>query len=210
MELTVRICSLLTAVFVGLTTFAGNAHASGHVYLLKGFAGIFSTGLDSLDEQLVRRGIAATVHSHSDYERLAIEAARLEKNGGGPIIIIGHSLGADAAIYMAEKMKTKGAPVALVVTFGPARGLMAPSNVSQVINYYLGSDIIGKGRGFRGTILNINLDAASDINHFNIEKKERLHIKVIARIQSIIRRGHINPTSPTHLTNPLGAKRNRR
>jgi hypothetical protein len=198
MEPTVRICSLLIAVFFGLTTMASNAYASGHVYLLKGFAGIFSTGLDSLDELLVQRGITATVHSYSEIESLAVEAAHLAKNGRGPIIIVGHSLGADAAIYMAEKMKSKGAPVALVVTFGPGKGLTAPSNVSQVVNYYLGSDIISKGRGFRGTILNINLDAASDINHFNIEKKKRLHVKVISRIQSIIARGHISTASPAH------------
>ena len=49
---------------------------------------------------------------------------------------MGHSLGADAAIYMAEKMKTLGAPVALVVTFGPTTNLAAPSNVAQVINYH--------------------------------------------------------------------------
>lgn len=29
----------------------------------------------------------------------------MQKSGKGPIIIMGHSLGADAAIYMAEKMK---------------------------------------------------------------------------------------------------------
>jgi len=48
---------------------------------------------------------------------------------------MGHSLGEDAAIYMAEKMKTLGAPVALVVTFWPTMNLVAPSNVSQVLNY---------------------------------------------------------------------------
>ena len=48
---------------------------------------------------------------------------------------MGHSLGEDAAIYMAEKMKTLGAPVALVVTFWPTMNLVALSNVSQVLNY---------------------------------------------------------------------------
>ncbi|MGA6996769.1 MAG: hypothetical protein WBZ22_11020 [Pseudolabrys sp.] len=58
----------------------------------------------------------------------------MQKSGKGPIIIMGHSLGADAAIYMAEKMKTLGASVALIVTFGPTTNLVAPSNVVQVIN----------------------------------------------------------------------------
>jgi len=192
-----RIRSLLTALFVGLTTLSGNAQASGHVYLLKGFAGIFSTGLDTLDEKLVQRGITATVHSYDDYKGLATEAAHLQKIGKGPIVIIGHSLGAEAAIYMAEKMKTAGAPVALVVTFGPNEHLMAPSNVAEVINYYQNGAFVSKGPGFKGTISNVNLDAASDINHFNIEKINRLHAKVVAKIEMIVRRGHIGWTSPT-------------
>jgi thioesterase domain-containing protein len=192
-----RIHSLLTALFVGLTTLSTSAQASGHVYLLKGFAGVFSTGLDALDAKLVQRGITATVHSYSDYEGLATEAAHIAKIGKGPIVIIGHSLGAEAAIYMAEKMKAAGAPVALVVTFGPNEHLIAPSNVAEVINYYQNDAIVSKGPGFKGTISNVNLDAASDINHFNIEKIYRLHAKVIARIQMIFGRRHIGRTSST-------------
>ena len=123
-----------------------------------------------LDEKLVQRGYNATVHPHDFYNSLAEEAARLQKSGKGPIIIMGHSLGADAAIYMAEKMKTLGAPVALVVTFGPTTNLVAPSNVHQVINYYTGNTLVSKGPGFRGSISNINLNSAPDTNHMNIEK----------------------------------------
>ena len=164
---------------------SGRAQASGHIYLLRGLAGIFSTGLDVLDEKLVQRGYNATVHPHDFYNSLAEEAARLQKSGKGPIIIMGHSLGADAAIYMAEKMKTLGAPVALVVTFGPTTNLVAPSNVSQVVNYYTGNTLVSKGPGFRGSISNINLNSAPDINHMNIEKSNRLHASVISRIQAI-------------------------
>jgi hypothetical protein len=85
---------------------------------------------------------------------------------------MGHSLGADAAIFMAEKVKALGAPVALVVTFGPTINLVAPSNVSQVVNYYTGNTLVAKGSGFRGTISNINLNGAGDINHLNVEKNQ--------------------------------------
>jgi fermentation-respiration switch protein FrsA (DUF1100 family) len=129
--------------------FMGNANA-GHIYLLRGLAGIFSTGLDILDQKLIQRGFTATVHGHLDYEELASEAARLQKSGKGPIIIMGHSLGADAAIFMADKMKSLGAPVALVVTFGPTMNLVAPSNISQVINYYTGNTVVAKGPGASG------------------------------------------------------------
>jgi len=191
---TVRISTLFIAVFVGLAV-SGSAQASGHIYLLRGLAGIFSTGLDTLDEKLLQRGYASTVHSHDSYEALAAEATRFQKNGKGPIIIIGHSLGADAAIFMAEKMKSAGARVALVVTFGPTMNLVAPSNVSQVINYYTGNTLVTKGPGFKGAISNINLNAASDINHLNIEKSNRLQANVISKIQAIAGRGHFDPSA---------------
>jgi hypothetical protein len=47
------------------------AHAAGHIYLLRGFAGIFSTGLDELGEMLTKRGYKATVHSYTEYPGLA-------------------------------------------------------------------------------------------------------------------------------------------
>jgi len=123
-----------------------------------------------------------------------LEAARLEKRGKGPVVIIGHSLGADAAIYMADRMKAIGAPVALVVTFGPNGRLIAPSNVIRVVNYYLSGATISKGPGFKGTISNVSLDTDSDINHFNIEKINRLHARVIAKIQSILAHGRNGKT----------------
>jgi hypothetical protein len=185
-----RIGLLFAAVFVGLTALSSTAQASGHIYLLKGFAGVFSTGLDTLAEQLTARGYSATVESYSDADSLGVEAAKLQKSGKGPIIIIGHSLGADATIPMAEKMKQEGATVALIVTFGPDYQQLAPSNVARFINYYQGTATIGRGRGFKGSISNIDLDAATDINHFNIEKIARLHAKVIGQIQMIFGRNH--------------------
>jgi pimeloyl-ACP methyl ester carboxylesterase len=181
----VRKSLLFAAVLLAITALSGRAQASGHVYLLRGLAGIFSTGLNVLDEKLLQRDYNATVHPYDFYNSLTEEAARLQKSGKGPIIIMGHSLGADAAIYMAEKMKTLGAPVALVVTFGPTTNLVAPSNVGQVVNYYTGNTLVSKGAGFKGSISNINLNSAADINHLNIEKSNRLHASVISRIQAI-------------------------
>jgi len=180
---------LFAAIFIAFSSPSGNANESGHIYLLKGLANVFSTGLDVLDQKLIQRGYSATVHSYLTYEELAAEAARLQKSGKGPIVIMGHSSGADAAISMAEVMKTLGAPVALVVTFGPTINLVAPSNVSQVINYYFGTLPVAKGPGFRGTISNVDLSGDADINHLNVEKIVRLHTSVIARVQALLGHG---------------------
>ena len=180
---------LVAAIFIAFSSLPGSANPSGHIYLLKGLAGVFSTGLDVLDQKLIQQGYSATVHSYLSYEELAAEAARLQKSGKGPIIIMGHSSGADAAISMAEKMKTLDAPVALVVTFGPTINLVAPSNVSQVINYYFGTVPVAKGPGFRGTISNVDLSGDADINHLNVEKIDRLHASVITRVQALLGHG---------------------
>jgi alpha-beta hydrolase superfamily lysophospholipase len=184
---------LFAVIFIAFLFSSGNANAAGHIYLLRGLAGVFSTGLDILDQKLIQRGFTATVHGHLDYEELASEAARLQKSGKGPIIIMGHSLGADAAIFMANKMNSLGAPVALVVTFGPTMNLAVPSNVSQVINYYTGNTLVTKGPGFRGTISNVDLNGAADINHLNVEKSGRLHTSVISKVQAIVGRGRASP-----------------
>jgi len=184
-----RIYLLAAAILFGVTISFGNAHAAGHVYLLRGLANVFSTGLDDLDEKLTKRGITATVHNHLETDTLAEQAARLQKAGKGPIVIVGHSLGADAAVSMAERMKDLGATVALIVIFGANGKLTAPSNVRRVVNYHLGSAVVVPGPGFKGTISNINLDGDGRINHLNIEKSNHLHLIVIPKIQAVVRGG---------------------
>ncbi len=190
MRVGLRVAAVLTCLIV----ISGNARAAGHVYLLKGLLGVFSTGLITLASELQKRGYTATVHDFGEYSTLALEAVRLQKSGKGPIIIIGHSLGADAAILMAEKMKDEGASVALIIGFGPTNDMLVPSNVSRVVTYYqtgaIVSGIAKKGPGFHGSLSNIDLRSDSDIDHFNIEKIERLHAKAIAAVGSVAGRSH--------------------
>ena len=194
---------LLACVLACLTGYPLQAKAAGHIYLLRGFAGIFSTGLDSLAEQLNRRGYHATVHSYTEELALASEAAREQKSGKGPIIIIGHSFGAEAAATMAQDMKAQGASVALIVSYGPTVSMTIPSNVRQVINYYQGDVPFKKGPGFTGRMTNINLDKSEGINHFNVEKVERLQKQVIVHVQAIAspsKRARTHTASPGSLT----------
>ena len=97
---------------------AGTAQARAHVYLLRGLMNIFSLGMDSLAEELSKRGVSATVSNHSEWQSLADQAASNYKaRKEDPIILIGHSLGADAVMQMAAYLNRKKIPVALVVPF---------------------------------------------------------------------------------------------
>src|ERR1700724_262349 len=92
--------------------------ARGHGYLLRGLMNIFSLGMDSLAEELSKRGVYATVSNHSEWQSLADQAASNYKvRKEDPIILIGHSLGADAVMQMAAYLNRKNIPVALVVPF---------------------------------------------------------------------------------------------
>ena len=116
---------VLAAVMLALISRPGTAQpraetsqARAHVYLLRGLMNIFSLGMDSLAEELGKRGVHSTVSNHSEWQSLADQAASNYKAGKeDPIILIGHSLGADAVMQMAAYLNRKNIPVALVVPF---------------------------------------------------------------------------------------------
>jgi hypothetical protein len=185
-------------------------HSVAQVYLLKGLADIFSSGMDKLADKLRRRGIAARVASHASSDMMAAEVIRNYQAGWrAPILIAGHSLGADAAISMAQRLNQARVPVALVVTFGPLSDPQVPPNVGRAINYYQANSAwrgrLVRGRGFRGSLANVNLDSAGDINHFNIEKVERIQNQAIASMLAAIG-GARRPTEAKARRSPSEAR----
>ena len=184
--------ALLVALFLSAGLAAGPAAAQhvGHVYLLRGLANVFSFGMDDLAEKLNARGITATVHEYGVWPQLADQAAAESRaNRNAPIIVVGHSLGADAAIEMAERLTALGTPPRLVVTFDPVGVTVIGKAAGRYVNYYQSTNGYGKrlstGPGFKGRLDNRNLDAAGAIDHFNIEKSPRLHAEVISAVQAI-------------------------
>lgn len=177
---------LAAGIFCAIS--GSEARAASRVYLMRGLADV-STGLDVLAAKLKRRGIAVWVDSYTAEPMLAAHAIKSYKSGGGPIIIIGHSLGADAAIAMAGELKAAHVPVAMIVAFSPANSLDVPGNVGRLINYYQSNSFWNvtyqPSSGPRGSVRNIDLAADPNIDHFNIEKVERLHAATIAAIHGL-------------------------
>jgi hypothetical protein len=162
--------------------------SNGHVYLLRGLLNIFSLGMDDLAAKIQAKGISASVHNHSEWQGLADEiAAKYKARAHGPIVLVGHSLGADAVMFMAEYLGKKGVPVALVVPFDGTGSFAASSNVSQVYNLTQRDyAYMRKGAGFRGTLNNVDV-SGQGYGHIDIDKSARLHALVLGRIQSVIR-----------------------
>ena len=192
-----RRARLLTAVFalgVGIAVVFGAAPGAAqpqpraHVYLLRGLMNIFSLGMDSLAEQLNRRGVYATVHGYGEWQSLADRAATDYKAGReGPIILIGHSLGADAVMEMAAYLGRKGVPVALVVPFDGTQSFAASDNVARVLNltqrryaYMRG------GPGFHGALDNVDVSSDKSIDHITIDKSPRLHARVVSEVLAVV------------------------
>ncbi|MFG1360393.1 thioesterase domain-containing protein [Xanthobacter pseudotagetidis] len=192
--------ALIVALFLSVSFATGPAAAqnTGHVYLLRGLANVFSLGMDDLAEKLNARGITATVHEYGAWPQLADQAAAASRaNRNAPIIIVGHSLGADAAIEMAQRLTALGVAPRLVVTFDPVGVTSIGPSGGRFVNYYQSNNGYGKrlatGPGFKGRLDNRNLDASGSIDHFNIEKSPRLHSEVIAAVQAITARPKPRP-----------------
>lgn len=196
---------MIAAVFLAGSPFLGSswqrvaANEAGRtggnrpyqIYLLKGLADVFSSGMDFLQAKLRARGIVGEVHSHSEWQTLADSViARWRSGAHGPIIIIGHSLGADAAILMAQKLGDAQVPVALLVAFSPVDSGPANGNVARAVNYYQSNSAwhgqITRGAGFHGALENVDLANAPGITHFNIEKADSLHAATIAKVSAIV------------------------
>lgn len=174
---------------------SGERHVShGKVYLLRGLLNIFSLGMDDLAAKLERRGVNAGVYEYGQWESLCNDAAARVRAGGGPIILVGHSLGADAVVDMANRLGQMGVPVALVVAFDPTvHNVLTGRTTSTFINYYQSDNGFGRpvvrGGGFHGNLSNIDLRKHTEFGHGSIDKSSMLHAAVIGRVMALVGRG---------------------
>ncbi len=189
-----RLVPFLLAVLLLPVVLQGSAQAQTgpRVYLMRGLANVFSTGLDALSDKMRAKGIASNVYEYGAWPQLAQDAVAWSKaHGKAPVVIVGHSLGADAAVEMAERMTALGVPPRLVVTFDPVGVTQVGRSGGRFVNYYQSNNGFGKrlttGPGFSGVLVNRNEDAAAaqGLDHFNIEKSDALHRDVIAMVQAL-------------------------
>src|SRR3984885_3045587 len=151
---------------------AGTAQPRAHVYLFRGLADVYSLGMNTLADEINARGVYATSHSYTDWKSLADRAAADYKAGKeGPIILIGHSLGADAVMEMADYLGDKGVAVALVVPFDGTQSFPASGNIARVINFTQRDyAYMRPGPGFHGSLSNVDLSADHSIGHVTIDE----------------------------------------
>lgn len=199
---------ILSSLFVGSLASSGDADAApgrrpGHVYLYRGLMNVFSLGMDQLAHKLEAAGVASSVSNHTLWSGQADDMIASYKAGNRePIILMGHSAGADATISIARKLAQYNVPVALIVNFDPVAPDAVPNNVKQIVNYYVpagwGRAVAAGDKRFKGKLANVN--ESSTTNHFSIDKDDTLQRQAIARVLAVtggnIRRKPAAPKGP--------------
>jgi len=166
-----------------------------HVYLMRGLLNIFSLGMDQLAAQIARHGIEASVYNHTVEDAVVANIVQQYRAGDrGPYILVGHSLGADAVMVMAQQLNANGVPVALVVPFDGTGSYAAPKNVACVLNLTQRQyAYMRPGAGFRGKLQNVDVSADTSIDHFTIDKSPRLQAMALS---SVLQAAHAETCRP--------------
>jgi hypothetical protein len=174
-----------------------------HVYLMRGLLNVFSLGMDQLAAGIQGHGISADVYNHTVAESVVAQiVARYHAGDHGPYILVGHSLGADAVMQMAQSLNTQGVPVALVIPFDGTGSYYAPKNVACVLNLTQRTyAYMRPGSGFHGKLQNVDVSGDPGIDHFTIDKSPRLQGMAL---NSILQAAHAQSCRPPN-TNPVVA-----
>ena len=163
--------------------------AETQVYLLRGWFGVFSTGLDNLAAELRSRGIKAETVGHLAWRTTASKIIKYHASGkSDPLILVGHSQGANNVIDMARLLERENISVDLLVTLAPAMQDPIPGNVVRAINYYnspgWGAPVTADA-GYHGKLTNINLGGDIGIYHMAIDKNPKIQAEIERAILAV-------------------------
>lgn len=177
---------------VAIALLWGNgAHAEIQVYLLRGWFGVFSTGMDTMAEELRGKGIKAEAIGHAAWKS-AVSKVVKERAAGktGRLVLVGHSQGANNVIDMARELEAHKIPVDLLITLAPFLQDPIPSNVVRAVNYYQSpgwGTPLTADRSFKGELSNIDIGGDLGIFHINIDKNARVQAEVVGAIAALPR-----------------------
>jgi pimeloyl-ACP methyl ester carboxylesterase len=175
----------------------------GRVLCLRGLADVFSLGMNELARRLREDGIQAVAASGSRWRSLADDIAEKtrQRQPLRPLVLVGHSYGADNAVRLATRLQQTRTPVDLLVLLDATNPDPVPSNVRQCVHFYqpttigalfpgvfAGHPVMAAEGNDRTRISNRPLnrqhlgDAASGVNHFNVDTSETVQRLVLDEI----------------------------
>lgn len=191
--------SAFLAAILSLSAFAFDAaeaqqrraqskKADTHVYLMRGLFGVFSLGMDDLAGKLHRDGYRANIYGWDSWEQVADVIQRNYQSGQNEVVIIGHSLGANAVILVSERLQKNNVPVLLAVTFDATDPHKVPMNVGTFLNFWARDGFghpVEAQTGYKGDLDNFDLSGQSNIDHTSIDALNQFHQLVIAKLDGL-------------------------
>lgn len=182
------------------STYKKVHYAKGEVYTMRGgLGGVFSKGMNHLEDTLENE---YKIHSSSTvwFRAYALSQTITEqyraKKIQGPIILVGHSLGANDQIKVAKSLGKANIPVALLITVDAVSPIKVPPNVEKAVNLYkpsfvpMFSGLKLKAEDPKHTrIENLNVTAIKDahVNHFTIDKDESVQKIMVDNILATLK-----------------------
>jgi hypothetical protein len=173
----------------------------GNVHTMRGGLGIFSIGMNQLRDSVVEQyripAYSTMWYNAGHVTRFIINRYYTEQDHG-PIILVGHSLGANEQIKVARNLNEVGIPVALLITIDAVSQTIVPPNVQHALNIYkpgfvpMFSGLKLKAVDPRRTYIeNINAGQLKGIsvNHFTIDKDGVVHEIMLDRIKKVLSNG---------------------
>ena len=178
---------------------------AGRVYCMRGWLGIFSTGMMQLSDKL-NTDVGVTSVSLADMEYLKLQDWLVEQHKEGklnePLVLLGHSWGADDMIRVSQKLEENHIPVDLLILIDPVTPPAVGSNVKRVYCVYKSHPLTDWYPAWRGvpasvqnpeatSLTNIDLRTADvgfnadSISHPYIDKFEGVHKMAIAEIEKV-------------------------
>jgi len=156
----------------------------------------YSLGLNVLRDKLRAAGIDATTHvegvllPHTNVGRLARQAVDAASKGR-KLMLLGHSMGADAAVKIACRLAGEAIRVELLIGFDPTKFAcpQVPDNVKRALCFYQKEfgDYLGRGRftparEFSGECLNERVP----YRHKKMDDAPTLHERVLAEAGKLL------------------------
>jgi hypothetical protein len=191
-RLWVKAAGYCAAVVIFSAACCPGAAAQTQAYLLRGWFGVFSGGMDGMAEELRGKGIKAEAIGHLAWKATVSKIVADRAAGKtGPLALVGHSQGANNVIDMARELEKKKIPVDLLITLAPFMQDSVPANVVRALNFYQAGGWgapLSADKGFRGRISNVDLQGDLISTHVNIDKNAKVQADIVREVVALSRR----------------------
>lgn len=170
----------------------------GEVHTMRGGLGIFSIGMNQLRDSVANQyhvPSSSTMWYKSGEVGREIAEYYQKHTNHRPIILVGHSLGANEQIMVARYLGKMGIPVDLLVTVDSVSVTRVPANVKEVLNIYkpgyvpMFSGLKLKAINPETTHVdnvNVNQLAGVDVNHFTIDKDDVVQNMILNKVEKVL------------------------